>query len=90
VLFALDAPQAWRDGLGVLWRELWQRYAAARPDEELLAVAPPFLAWRALVVANPAFYPRMTGAARDRLLGFAEAVLDEHALDPAKAEELFR
>jgi hypothetical protein len=32
----------------------------------------------------------MTGAARDKLLGFAEDVIDEHALDPAWAEELFR
>lgn len=90
VLFALDAPEAWSRGLGVLWRELWPRYLAARPDAELLAVAPPFFAWRALVVANPVFYPRMTGAARDKLLGFAEHVLDEHQLDPASAEELFR
>ncbi|HEX3476129.1 MAG TPA: phosphotransferase [Kofleriaceae bacterium] len=90
VLFALDAPDAWRDGLGVLWRHLWSRYLAERPDGELLEVAPPFLVWRALVVANPVFYPRMTGAARDRLLGFAEDVLDAHALDPASAEELFR
>jgi len=90
VLFALDAPGAWRGGLGVLWRRLWQCYLAERDDRELLAVAPPFLAWRALVVANPAFYPRMSEAARDKLLGFATAVLDAPALDPASAEELFR
>jgi hypothetical protein len=90
VLFALDTPEAWPRGLGVLWRELWPRYLAQRPDAELLAVAPPFFAWRALVVANPVFYPHMTGAARDQLLGFAEHVLDEHQLDPASAEELFR
>jgi hypothetical protein len=90
VLFALDAPAAWRDGLGVLWHHLWSRYLAERPDDALLAVAPPFFAWRALVVANPVFYPRMTGAARDKLLGFAEDVLDERAPDPAWAEELFR
>jgi hypothetical protein len=90
VLFALDAEDSWHLGLGVLWRHLWRRYLAERRDEELLAVAPPFFAWRALVVANPAFYPRMTGGARDKLLGFAERLLDEQALDPAWAEELFR
>jgi Phosphotransferase enzyme family len=89
VLFALDAEDAWQLGLGVLWRHLWRRYLAERRDEELLAVAPPFFAWRALVVANPVFYPRMTGRARDKLLGFAERLLDEHALDPAWAEEVF-
>jgi hypothetical protein len=32
----------------------------------------------------------MTSAARDKLLGFAEAVLDGRALDPASADGLFR
>lgn len=90
LLFALDARAAWSHGLGALWRHLWHRYLAERPDGELLAVAPPFLMWRALVVANPTFYPRMTERARDRLLGFATEVLDAHALDPSWAEELFR
>lgn len=90
VLFALDAPGSWNDGLGALWRRFWRQYFAARSDAGLLAVAPPFLAWRALVVANPVFYPKLSAAARDRLLGFAEEVLDAGALDPARAEELFR
>jgi hypothetical protein len=41
-------------------------------------------------IANPAFYPQLTAAARERLLGLAEAALDAGALDPARAEELFR
>jgi Phosphotransferase enzyme family len=90
VLFALDARASWGHGLGVLWRHLWHRYLAERPDLELLEVAPPFLMWRALVVANPTFYPRMTERARDQLLGFATDVLDAHALDPSWAEELFQ
>jgi hypothetical protein len=90
LLFALDAPWAWGHGLGVLWRHLWHRYLAERPDADLLAVAPPFLMWRALVVANPRFYPGMSEAARDKLLGFATDVLEEHALEPTWAEELFR
>ncbi|HET7503506.1 MAG TPA: phosphotransferase [Kofleriaceae bacterium] len=90
LLFALDAQRSWGHGLGVLWRHLWHRYLAERPDDQLLEVCPPFLMWRALVVANPTFYPRMTEQARDRLLGFATEVLDDHALDPSWAEELFR
>jgi hypothetical protein len=90
LLFALDARASWGHGLGVLWRHLWHRYLAERPDDALLEVAPPFLMWRALVVANPTFYPRMSEQARDQLLGFATDVLDDHALDPSWAEELFR
>lgn len=89
LLFAMDAPDAWRDGLGVLWRRLWQRYLAERHDPALLEIAPPFLMWRALVVANPVFYPQLSARARDRLLGFATEVLDREVLDPDAAEELF-
>jgi hypothetical protein len=89
VLFALDAPAAWEHGLGLLWHHLWHRYLTERPDPELLKVAAPFFLWRALVVANPAFYPRMTTRARDTLLGFAADLLDEPAIDPSWAEELF-
>jgi len=90
LLFAIDAPGSWEQGFGVLWRQLWQRYLAARPDDGLLAVAPPFLMWRTLVVANPKFYPKLSSRGRDKLLGFASEVLVERSLDPTWAEELFR
>ncbi len=89
VLFALDAPGAWRRGLGPLWHELWRAYAGARRDPSLLACAPPFLAWRALVVCNPRFYPELSPGGRDALLGLAEGALDAGHLDPAWADELF-
>ncbi|HET9624793.1 MAG TPA: phosphotransferase [Kofleriaceae bacterium] len=88
LLFAIDDPPAWQ-GLGVLWRKWWADYLAARPDRDLLAVAPPFWAWRTLVVCNPQFYPKLSPAGRGKLLGFAEAVLAAGVLDPARAEELF-
>jgi hypothetical protein len=88
VLFAIDDPPAW-PALGALWRQWWAACAAARPDPDLLAVAPPFWAWRTLVVCNPKFYPKLSPAGRAKLLGFAEAVLAAGALDPARAEELF-
>jgi hypothetical protein len=90
LLFAMDARDAWRDGLGVLWRRLWQRYLAERRDPEVVEAAPPFLMWRALVVANPVFYPKLSARGRDRLLGFATEVMDRKVLEPDAAEELFR
>jgi len=90
LLFAIDEPAAWRGGLGVLWRHWWTSYFAFRDDAELLAAAPPFLAWRILVVCNPRFYPRLSARGRDRLLGFARETLAAHVLDPINAEELFR
>jgi len=90
VLFALEQPESWARGLRLLWQALWREYLIARPDPQLLAVAPPFFAWRALVVCNPRFYPRMSSNARDALLGLATRALDEKRLDPTWADELFR
>lgn len=89
VLFALDAPGAWRRGLRPLWEQLWATYARERSDGSLLACAPPFLAWRALVVCNPRFYPDLSAAGRAALLGLVEGALDAEHFDPAWADELF-
>ena len=89
LLFAIDDAGAWRRGLRNLWHRFWLGYLHARSDEALFAVAPPWLAWRALVVCNPRFYPQMTDRARDRMLGFAERVLDAGRLEPMSADGVF-
>jgi hypothetical protein len=89
VLFALDHAGAWR-GLGRLWHRLWAAYAHRRSDRVLTSVFPPFFAWRALVVCNPRFYPKLAPSSRDRLLGLAETALDTHHFDPAWADQVFR
>ncbi|HUL59314.1 MAG TPA: phosphotransferase [Anaeromyxobacteraceae bacterium] len=89
VFFALEHHASWAHGLGVLWRRFWERYLAATGDAALLESAPPFLAWRALVLASPRFYPRLPAPARDAVLGLAERALEAGRLDPASAEALF-
>ncbi len=90
VLFSLDRAGAWPRGLGVLWRTFWGAYLAESGDEELLETAAPYLAWRALVLACPVWYPSMSPAGRDRLLGFAERALEAPRFDPTWANDLFR
>jgi hypothetical protein len=89
LLFAIDRPTAWRRGLGPLWHRFWHGYRQARPDASLTAVAPPFFAWRTLVVCNPRFYPGLSAAGRGALLGLAESALSAGHFDPAWADELF-
>jgi aminoglycoside phosphotransferase (APT) family kinase protein len=89
LLFAIDTPAAWRRGLGPLWRELWRMYTGERSDPSLFACAPPFLAWRTLVVCNPRFYPALSEDGRGALLGLVEAALDARHFDPGWADELF-
>jgi len=89
LLFALDVDGAWARGLARLWHRFWLGYLEERSDPELFDVAPPWFAWRALVVCNPRFYPRMSERARDTLLGFAEDMLDAGQMDPRYVDELF-
>ncbi len=90
VFFALDRRRAaWDEGLGPLWRTFWATYLDETGDQALLEVAAPFLAWRALVLASPRFYPGLAARDRDTLLSFAEDALARDAFDPSAAEALF-
>lgn len=89
LFFGLENPEAGA-AFGELWNHFWTRYLTRTADEELLAVAPPFLAWRVLVLTNPLWYPNVTRTTREALLGFAERSLDLGRVDLAAAAELLR
>lgn len=88
--FALQAPGTWSRGFGPLWWLFFTTYLESGGGREVLEDLAPYLAWRALVVACPRFYPELSGAARDALLGLAERALEAAVFDPALAEALFR
>ena len=75
VFGAVVYPHAWCRGLEPVWGAFWSTYLDESGDREVLEVIPPFFAWRALVVASPVWYPSLTPAMRDALLGFAEGAL---------------
>lgn len=89
VFFALQAPRAWERGFGPMWRRFWDAYLADSGDREVLDTAAPFLAWRALVLACPRFYPDLQAGARGALLDLAEKALGAPTFDPGIAEALF-
>ena len=89
VFFALLERPAWPRGYRPLWRSFWERYGARRGDDGILEVAAPFLAWRALVMANPRWYPQVDAATRDSLLGLVERALEARRFDPDWADDLF-
>jgi hypothetical protein len=90
LFFALNQPGSWRDGFAPLWHTFWDSYFARRRDDHLLDVAPPYFAWRALVLSNPRWYPATSPEVRDALLGLCERVLELGKLDLDQVEELFR
>ena len=85
LFFSLQRCGKLEGGFEQLWRRFWERYLERSGDAELLEVAAPFFAWRALVMANPLWYPALEAALRRRMLGFALNVLAEARFDPAQA-----
>ena len=85
--FSLQRSGRLEGTLEMLFSRFWQRYLDATGDEELRAVVAPFLAFRALVMASPVWYPRLPGTVRSTLLAFVRAVLHEPAFDPARVNE---
>lgn len=73
----LDGPFA------QLFHLFWERYLERTGDHEMLAVAPPFLAWRGLVIASPVWYPRLPSGVRRTIFTFIQNVLAAERFDPA-------
>lgn len=89
IFFALEAPGSWRAAFRALWRTFFDTYLERTADRDLFSVAPPFLAWRALVMCNPRWYPSIRESTRDALLSLVERALDAPRFDPDDAERLF-
>ncbi|MGE0320830.1 MAG: phosphotransferase family protein [Polyangiaceae bacterium] len=89
IFFSLGHPGAWSAAMQELWRYFWKRYLDRTGDLEVLDVVAPFLAWRGLVLANPAWYPGLDPAHRDALLSFVERTLDAPRFQPSFADAVF-
>ncbi len=90
VFGAVVYPAARRGGIEPVWTAFWEAYLDGSGDREVLEVIPPFLAWRALVVASPVWYPGLAPESRDTLLAFAEEALDAGGIDPAAVAARWR
>lgn len=76
--------------LRVLWDRFWQTYLRETGDEAVQEAAPLFLAWRALVLASPVWYPDVDDSIRDRLLGLVERLVGGETFSHANVERLLR
>ena len=65
-------------------------YLETSGDEELLETLPPFLAFRALVVAHPRWYPDLPAAVRSALLSLATGAAASTRLSHADLTRLLR
>ncbi len=71
-----------------LWETFYENYLNKTGDEEILSVIPPYLTWRAIIVASPVWYPHYSMDIRKKLLNFADNILYESALDPNEVDFL--
>jgi len=60
-----------------MWTAFFERYFEVTGDREMLAVIAPYLAWRALVVASPIWYPNLEDSVREALFRFIDGTLGE-------------
>lgn len=72
---ALDMRRGIAEPFLTLFGAFLGEYLNVSKDEELLEVMPPFLAFRALVIGHPRWYPALAPPTREALLGFARALM---------------
>ena len=72
-----------------LYRAFVDEYGKVSGDEDLGVVLPPFLAFRALVIAHPRWYPTLDPATRRALIGGARTLMAGNGCDPTAVAELF-
>ncbi len=72
-----DVRDAYYEGLEFFF----DQYVRLTGDAEIHTVVAPFFAFRAAVVANPVFYPDISGAAREKIFAFARAVLSTESFE---------
>ena len=84
VFFSLQRSERLAVPFETLFLRFWERYLEKSGDREMLKVAAPFFAFRALVMASPVWYPALAEGVRRKLLNFILTVLESEAFDPTQ------
>lgn len=71
-----------------LFSTFLETYLRESNDHEILNVLPPFLAFRALVIAHPIWYPELPDPLRSTIIRFARRMMVDVQFDPGDVREL--
>lgn len=71
-----------------LFRRFFETYLDRSGDTEIFDVLPPFFAFRALVIAHPRWYPTLSDATREVLIGFAHSMVSPAPFDLGAVDRL--
>lgn len=81
-----DVRGAYLEGILLFYEE----YIKASGDDGITKVVAPFYAFRGAVVANPVFYPAVTGEQRNCIFNFVLNVADDEAFNVDKVNDYLR
>jgi hypothetical protein len=81
LFFSLQAHGQLAGPFQELWRRYFDGYLTATADTEILRVIPPYLVWRALVIASPLWYPAIETEVRRALFRFIDGLLGGDEFD---------
>jgi len=87
VFFSLQRAGRLEGGFEALWLRFWRRYLEGSGDPGVLEAAAPFIAWRALVMASPVWYPALEERLRQKLFDFILNGLAAERFDPERAND---
>ena len=90
IFWSLSAYGSLQGPFENLYKLFFDRYLDLTGDSELLGVLAPFYAFRALVIANPLFYPSLEVENRRRLFNFMNAVLNSERFDPKEVNSYLK
>jgi phosphotransferase family enzyme len=86
LFFALRDRETFSGPMRTLFDIFWNTYLEATSDRECLDTAPPYFAWRGLVVASPVWYPALPQPVRERLYRFIRNVLADTRFCPESVD----
>ena len=87
IFFSLQCSGRLEEAFEILFLRFWDRYLEQTEDREMLRVVPPFLAFRALVMASPVWYPSLAENVRSKLLTFIFRVLEQESFDSRQVNQ---
>ncbi len=83
IFYALQQHNEFKGIFRELYELFYNNYVIKTDDRKIAQVMAPFFAFRAVVVANPLFYPNVTDEVRRAVFNFANNILEIDEIDPA-------
>ena len=87
LFYALRTAGRFEGPFADLFRRFWDRYGERSGDSGLAAAIAPHFAFRALVLANPLWYPHESETVRRQLFRFLFGVLESERFSPERIQE---